>query len=33
MKINPEILFTIIQKDLGDITAFFKAIKDKYLPE
>jgi len=33
IKIDPEIVFAIIQKDLGDITAFIKAIKEKYLPE
>src|SRR5690554_522645 len=33
IKIDPEIVFAIIQKDLGDITAFIKAIKEKYLHE
>ena len=31
LKINPEIVFAIIQKDLGDITAFIKAIEEQYL--
>src|SRR5690554_5893258 len=31
LKINPEIVFAIIQKELGDITAFIKTIEEKYL--
>ncbi len=31
LKINPEIVFAIIQKDLGNITAFIKAIEEQYL--
>lgn len=31
LKTNPEIVFAIIQKNLGDITAFVKAIEEKYL--
>lgn len=30
LKINPEIVFAIIQKELGDITAFIKTIEEKY---
>src|SRR5690554_67196 len=31
LKINPEIVYAIIQKDISDIISFTKVIKEKYL--
>lgn len=33
LKINPEIVFTIIQKDISDITAFAKIIAARFIEE